>query len=73
MKEQTQERIMLAGFRLLQKTTFEGRFLIRYRDRNMFSECGGSGWRTLASYDTKAERDKALQATLENDVWSVEI
>lgn len=64
---------MLAGFRLLCRDAAEGRFLIRYRDRGLFEEYGNDRWRTLASYATREERDRMLEATLRSDVWSVEV
>lgn len=73
MTELTQERLMLAGFRLLRKESAGGRFLIRYRDRDLFEEYGSDRWRTLAAYDTSGERDRMLEATLQSDVWSVEV
>ena len=73
MTELTQERLMLAGFRLLRKETDGGRYLIRYRGRELFEEYGNNRWRTLASYDTAQERDYMLEATLRSDVWSVEV
>lgn len=73
MTELTQERLMLAGFRLLRKETDGGRYLIRYRDRELFEEYGNNRWRTLAAYDTPDERDRMLEATLRSDVWSVEV
>lgn len=73
MTELTQERLMLAGFRLLRKESAGGRFLIRYRDRDLFEEYGSDRWRTLAAYDTSGERDRMLEVTLRSDVWSVEV
>jgi len=73
MIELTQERVMMAGFRLLRRETCEGRFLIRYRDRGLFEEFGTDRWRTLASYATEEERDRTLEALLRDDVWTVEV
>ena len=73
MTELTQQRLMMAGFRLLRTESAGGRFLIRYRDRGLFEAYGGDSWRTLASYATLAEQDEALEALLESDFWSVEV
>ena len=73
MTELTQERLMLAGFRLLRRDAAEGRFLIRYRDRGLFEEYGGDRWRTMASYGTEGERDHALDVILHDDVWCIEV
>lgn len=73
MTELTQERIMLAGFRLLCKDTADGRFLIRYRDRELFEEYGNDRWRTFASFPTKEERDRYFERLLHDDVWTVEV
>mgnify|MGYP007070185256 FL=1 len=64
---------MLAGFRLLCRDAAEGRFLIRYRNREMFAEYGSDRWRTLASYATKEERDRMFDRLLQDDVWTVEV
>lgn len=73
MTELTQERLMLAGFRLMKKEAAGGRFLIRYRDRNLFEVQGSDAWRTLASYETAAARDYEFAVLLREDVWTVEI
>lgn len=73
MTELTQERVMMAGFRLLRKDAAEGRFLIRYRDRGLFEEYGNDRWRTLASYASREERDRVFDRLLQDDVWSVEV
>lgn len=73
MTEQSQQRIMLAGFRLLAKETHDGRFLIQYRDRSLFGQYGYDAWQTMASYTTRQERDLALATLLHNDVWSIEV
>lgn len=73
MTELTQERLMLAGFRLLKKARIEGRYAIRYRDRSLFEVQGSDAWRTLASFEEKKDRDRFLAMELERDVWSVEI
>lgn len=69
----TQERLLLAGFRLLRRDEAEGRFLIRYRDRGLFEIQGNDAWRTLASYGSEAERDDMLRQLIDEDFWSVEI
>lgn len=69
----TQERLLLAGFRLLRREDVEGGFLIRYRDRDLFEIQGNDAWRTLASYRSEAERDDMLRQLIDEDVWSVEI
>lgn len=73
MTELTQERLMLAGFRLLKKARIEGRYAIRYRDRGLFEIHGNDAWRTLASFEEEKARDRFLEMELERDVWTVEI
>lgn len=73
MTELTQERLMLAGFRLLKKARIEGHYAIRYRDRNLFEVQGSDAWRTLASFEEKKARDRFLEMELQRDVWTVEI
>ena len=73
MTELSQERLMLAGFRLLKKARIDGRYAIRYRDRSLFEVQGSDAWRTLASFEEEKDRDRFLVMELERDVWSVEI
>lgn len=73
MTEQTQQRCMMAGFRLLSKKSSGERWLIRYRDRNLFGQYGSDAWQTMASYATRQERDLALARLLHDDVWSIEV
>lgn len=72
MTELTQERLMMAGFRLLRTGSAEGRFLIWYRTQELLVYPEYT-WRILASYTTREERDAALEALLESDFWSVEV
>lgn len=73
MNERSQKRLMLAGFRLLRRDARQGRFVILFRDRSLFSEVGNDDWRVLASYVDKEERDRSIESLMDADVWTVEI
>jgi hypothetical protein len=73
INERSQKRLMLAGFRLLRRDAREGRFVILFRDRDLFSEVGNDGWKVLASYTDKKDRDRSVESLMETDVWTVEI
>lgn len=73
MNERSQKRLMLAGFRLLRRVARQGRFVILFRDRGLFSQVGNDGWRVLASYDNKKDRDQRIESLMSEDVWTVEV
>ena len=73
MDERSQKRLMLAGFRLLRRDARQGRFVILFRDRGLFSQVGNDGWRVLASYDNKKDRDQRIESLMSEDVWTVEV
>ena len=73
MNERSQKRLMLAGFRLLRRDAHQGRFVILFRDRGLFSQFGNDGWRVLASYVEKKDRDQHIESLINEDVWTVEI
>ena len=73
MNERSQKRLMLAGFRLLRRDASQGRFVILFRDRGLFSQVGNDGWLVLASYVDKNDRDQRIESLMNEDVWTVEV
>ena len=73
MNERSQKRLMLAGFRLLRRGARQGRFVILFRDRSLFSQVGNDGWLVLASYVDKNDRDQRIESLMNEDVWTVEV
>lgn len=73
MNERSLKRLMLAGFRLLRRDARQGRFVILFRDHDLFSEIGNDGWRVLASYVDKKARDQRIESLMNEDVWTVEV
>lgn len=73
MNERSQKRLMLAGFRLLRRFACQGCYVILFRDRGLFSQVGNDGWRVLASYDNKKDRDQRIESLMSEDVWTVEV
>lgn len=73
MNEQSQKRLMLAGFRLLRRDARQVRFVILFRDRGLFSQAGSDGWLVLASYVDKKDRDQRIESLMNEDVWTVEV
>ena len=68
--EETQIRLTQAGFRLLRRAISDDRYVIRYRDLDVITP---SPWRTLASYETKTERDEAFAGIVNSDFWSIDV
>ena len=73
INERSLKRLMLAGFRLLRRDARQGRFVILFRDHDLFSEIGNDGWKVLASYDDKKDRDRSIESLMNEDVWTVEV
>ena len=73
MNERSQKRLMLAGFRLLRRDASQGRFVILFRDRGLFSQVGNDGWLVLESYVDKKDRDQRIESLMNEDVWTVEV
>lgn len=73
MNERSLKRLMLAGFRLLRRDARQGRFVILFRDRGLFSQVGNDGWLVLASYVDKKDRDQRIESLMNEDVWTVEV
>lgn len=73
MNECSQQRLMLAGFRLLRRDVREGRFVILFRDHGLFSQVGNDDWLVLASYVDENERDERIESLMNEDVWTVEV
>jgi len=70
IKEETQIRLMQAGFRLLRRDAQGGSWTIRYRTLDVIEP---PKWRTLASYRDRSERDQVFFSLVDEDFWTIDI